>query len=162
MTDKYITAAEAAELWGVSLRYAQMYCRDGRVVGARKLGRDWLIPADAKRPSDMRRAEHKGSTDRAPTLPMPRKSPFLNMTNLYTRPGSAESVLELLADNPEAQSLFAAETAYCRGDIDLVIAHASEFLRSRSGFYAVNAGGMLLALAAMWRGDIRLYREYTA
>ena len=90
---------------------------------------------------------------------MPRKSPFLNMTDLYTRPGSAEEAIEALSDMPEAQALFAAEIAYSRGEIDKVIEHASEFLQSHSGFYAVNAGGMLLALAAMWKGDISLYRQ---
>ena len=73
--------------------------------------------------------------------------------------GTADKVIESLADNPEAQALFAAEIAYSRGEIDKVIAHANEFLRSRSGFYAVNAGGMLLALSAMWKGDIHLWRE---
>lgn len=97
--------------------------------------------------------------DGGQSVRMPRKSPFLDMTDLYTEPGSAEKVIESLADHPEAQALFAAEIAYSRGEIDKVIAHSKEFLRSRSGFYAVNAGGMLLALAAMWNGDIHLWRE---
>ena len=81
------------------------------------------------------------------------------MTDLYTKAGTADECIKNLSDNPEAQALFAAEIAYCRGEIDKVIQHANEFLHSRSGFYAVNAGGMLLALAAMWKGDIALYRQ---
>jgi len=41
-----MNAAEAAKLLGVSLRYMQSLCQDGRVVGARRLGsKMWLIPA---------------------------------------------------------------------------------------------------------------------
>ena len=156
MEKQYKSAAEAAEIWEVTPRYVQMCCRAGRIPGATKHGRDWMVPADAHRPADGRRQRSKKGE---PTLPMPRKSPFLVMTDLYTVPGTADGVIASLGDNPEAQALFAAEIAYSRGEIDRVIEHANEFLRSRSGFYAVNAGGMLLALAAMWKGDIHLYRE---
>ena len=97
--------------------------------------------------------------DGGQSVRMPRKSPFLDMTDLYTEPGSAEKVIESLADHPEAQALFAAEIAYSRGEIDKVIEQAKYFLSLHSGFYAMNAGGMLLALSAMWKGDIHLWRE---
>ncbi len=71
---------------------------------------------------------------------MPRKSPFLDMTDLYTAPGSADECIKDLADNPEAQALFAAEIAYSRGEIDKVYEQAQYFLNTHSGFYAVNAG----------------------
>ncbi len=159
MPDKYMKASEAAELWGISLRYVQKYCKQGRVEGAKQYGQAWMIPIDAKRPVDLRYKEAKKSLEDNPTLPMPRKAPFLDMTDLYTKPGSANEVIESLADHPEAQALFAAEIAYSRGEIDKVIEQAQYFLRAHSGFYAVNAGGMLLALAAMWKGDILLWRE---
>ena len=158
MQTKYIKASEAAELWNISLHRVQELCKTGRIEGVTKFGRSWMIPADAKKPVDTRCKEQKTVTDEY-SLPMPRKSPFLDMTDLYTKPGSADKVIEALAYNPEAQALFAAEIAYSRGDINKVIDHANEFLRSHSGFYAVNAGGMLLALASMWKGDITLYRE---
>lgn len=149
---EYITVKQAAEKWGISARRVQVLYAQDRIKGATRFGRSIMIPKDAPLPT----AEQ--SEKNAP-LPMPRKSPFLNMTDLYTRPGSAEEAIEALSDMPEAQALFAAEIAYSRGEIDKVIEHASEFLQSHSGFYAVNAGGMLLALAAMWKGDISLYRQ---
>lgn len=154
LKNDYITITEASEKWEISPRQVQHLCGLGAVDGAIRFGRAWMIPKDAEKPLDRRRKQVKKGT-----LPMPRKSPFLDMTNLYTEAGSADKVIDALADNPEAQALFAAEIAYSRGEIDKVVAHASEFLRSRSGFYAVNAGGMLLALAATWRGDISLYRQ---
>jgi DNA-binding CsgD family transcriptional regulator len=52
-----------------------------------------------------------------------------------------------------------AEIAYIRGQLDEVYHHAQEVLDSRSGFYATLAGGMLLAMVAMWKGDIKLWNE---
>lgn len=159
MQTKYVKASEAAELWGISPHRVQELCKEGRIEGVTKFGRSWMIPADAPKPFDTRKEKRKIAEGEFPVMPMPRKSPFLDMTDLYTVPGTADECARKLAGNPEAQALFAAEIAYSRGEIDKVISHASEFLSSHSGFYAVNAGGMLLALAAIWRGDIGLYRE---
>jgi len=160
LKNDYMTIADAAESWRLSVRQVQHLCRLGSVSGAVRFGRAWMIPKDAEKPLDRRiKSEKRAKGELCPDLPMPRKSPFLDMTNLYTEAGTADAVIESLRENPEAQALFAAEIAYCRGEIDKVINRASEFLHSHSGFYAVNAGGMLLALAAMWRGDISLYRQ---
>lgn len=159
MSNRYLKVREAAELWKVSERRVRLLCDQGRIEGAKKFGHSWMIPEYATRPGDLRNREVKNSLEDNPTLPMPRKSPFLTMTDLYTKPGSAKQVIESLADNPEAQALFAAEIAYSRGEISKVMEHAKYFLKAHSGFYAVNAGGMLLALAAMWKGDILLWRE---
>ena len=160
MPQKYIPIAEAAEKWNISPRQVQNLCRAGSVPGAVRFGRSWMIPNKASKPADGRtKGARAEKAQNAANLPMPRKSPFLTMTDLYTKPGSAEECIASLDNHPEAQALFAAEIAYSRGDIDQVIAHAQYFLSHRSGFYAVNAGGMLLALAAMWRGDIYLWRQ---
>ena len=149
---EYITVKEAAQRWGVSTRRVQILCSQARIPGVYRFGKSWMIPSEATLPSASRRS-------RGGALPMPRKSPFLNMTDMYTEPGSADACIRALSDQPEAQALFAAEIAYSRGEIDRVVERANEFLASHSGFYAVNAGGMLLALAAMWRGDLSLYRR---
>lgn len=159
MSEKYMSAGRAAGLWGISLRYVQIYCRNGRIAGAKKSGRDWMIPTDATRPPDLRFKEVKRSLQKNAPEPLPRKAPFLDMTDLYTVPGSAAEVIESLSDHPMAQALFSAEISYSQGKIDKVIEHANYFLSNKTCFYSVNAGGMLLALAAMWRGDILLWRE---
>lgn len=147
-----ITAKEAAEKWGVTPRYIQMACKDGTIPGAVQWGRTWMIPADAVRPGG-RKA--KAEED----MPLPRKSLFLDMTNLYHTPGCADEAIRALAYHPEAQTLFEAEIAYARGDIDKVYQKASYLLQKHSGFYAVLAGGMLLGFCAMWRGDIKLWEQ---
>ncbi len=47
-----------AELWGISTTRVTRLCRDGKIAGAVKEGKSWLIPEDAVKPADGRR---KGS-----------------------------------------------------------------------------------------------------
>ena len=156
----YISVEETAKKWNLSQRRVQDLCRMGKVPEARRFGTNWMIPADALRPADGRsKASRKDGGGLAWHQPLPRKSPFLDMTDLYQVPGTAERCIQALADCPEAQALFIAEIAYSRGEIDRVYEHARQFLNSRSGFYAVISGGMLLALVAMWKGDVRLWNE---
>lgn len=81
------------------------------------------------------------------------------MTDLYSVPGSADESIKALADNPEAQLLFTAEVEYSRGNIDKVYEHANYLLEHHSGFYAVISAGMRLALCAIWRGDLEMWRR---
>ena len=92
-------------------------------------------------------------------MPLPRKTPFLYMSDLYHTPGTADSVGESLAYNHEAQDLFEAEVAYSRGDIDRVYESANYLLGKHSGFYAILSAGMLLAMCAIWKGDIEMWRR---
>ena len=50
----YLSAQEAAEKWGVSLRWVHRLCEDGRIEGVRRFGRNWMIPKGAERPADRR------------------------------------------------------------------------------------------------------------
>lgn len=52
---EYMTAQEAAERWGVSLRWVQRLCKGNRIEGAMNIGRVWLIPKSANKPNDARR-----------------------------------------------------------------------------------------------------------
>lgn len=53
---EYLSTAEIAEKWQVSPRWVQMYCKEGRIEGAINKG-IWLIPSDAKKPTDPRRVK---------------------------------------------------------------------------------------------------------
>jgi len=56
----YVSVKEKAELWGLTPRQVQYFCRDGKISGARRFGRAWMIPKDAEKPWDGRKR------DRAP------------------------------------------------------------------------------------------------
>ena len=45
VTGNLITVSEAAEALHLSRQRVQVLARTGRLVGARKIGRDWLIPS---------------------------------------------------------------------------------------------------------------------
>ena len=45
---------DAAKLWNISERRVSTLCKEGKIVGAKKQGKSWLIPADAKKPTDAR------------------------------------------------------------------------------------------------------------
>ena len=145
-----ITVKEAAAKWGVTPRRVQGLCKEGKIKGAVRWERTWMIPRHAVLPSS-----GKGS----PHMPMPRRSPFLDMTNIYAEAGKAEDAAAMLENNPEASALFQAQIAYRRGEIDRVYDRARYFLSAHSGFYAIIGGGMLLALCAIWRGDVDLFNE---
>ena len=58
----YLTVKEAVEKFNVTARLLTQRCAEGRINGARKQGKVWLIPEDAVLPSDMRSDRENGKT----------------------------------------------------------------------------------------------------
>ncbi|MDY5122860.1 MAG: response regulator [Treponema sp.] len=54
MEREFISIKEVAEKWNISLRQVQMYCKDNRIPGAKKIGNSWVVPAAAQRPENIR------------------------------------------------------------------------------------------------------------
>lgn len=59
----YMTLREASEKWGISPRQINYYCSEGRIPGAEKMGRVWLIPKKAAKPVDKRYKKPKGTEE---------------------------------------------------------------------------------------------------
>lgn len=157
LKNDYMTIAEASERWGISQRQVQHLCTLGSVEGAVKFGRAWMIPKNANKPVDGRTKAARAELDA--DMPLPRKTPFLYMSDLYNTPGTADEVGESLSYHHEAQVLFEAEVAYSRGEIDKVYDIANYLLSRHSDFYAVLSAGMLLAQCAIWKGDIHMWHR---
>ena len=51
----YITVRQAAEKWGVKVRWVQTILQDNRIPGAIRFGNAWMIPKDAEKPEDRRK-----------------------------------------------------------------------------------------------------------
>ena len=67
-----MTIREAAERWGITVRRITQLCKEGRIEGAVKQGRVWLIPATAEKPSDNRiRSGAYIKAARPSNLPLP-------------------------------------------------------------------------------------------
>lgn len=50
----YISVKETAEKWGLSIRRVQILCEENRIDGVLRMGRMWLIPKKAQKPTDNR------------------------------------------------------------------------------------------------------------
>lgn len=158
---EYLNITETADKWGISPRRLQTLCANGKVEGATRFGKAWMIPKTTQKPIDGRT---KVSKDNKAALlekdmPMPRNTPFLHMTDLYSVAGNAEKSIAALEGNPEAQTLLEAEIEYSKGEIEKVYDSAYYLLHKHSGFYAVISAGMLLGLCAIWRGDLNMWRQ---
>jgi hypothetical protein len=50
----YMTLVEASKKWDITPRMLNTYCLNGRIEGAERAGRIWMIPENAERPTDLR------------------------------------------------------------------------------------------------------------
>lgn len=55
----FMTAKEAAEKWGVTVRQVQILCKEKRIKGAIQMSRVWIIPADAVKPTSDKHKANK-------------------------------------------------------------------------------------------------------
>lgn len=61
---EYITTKEASAKWGISPTRITILANEGRIPGAERLGKSWLIPANATKPPE-RKANHSGKANRS-------------------------------------------------------------------------------------------------
>ena len=70
--DDTMTVKEAAILWGITERRVTVLCKEGRIKGAYKRGRRWVIPANTERPADNRiKTGAYRKTKKSSDLPLP-------------------------------------------------------------------------------------------
>lgn len=71
MTDTMFVK-DAAKRWNISERRVSTLCMEGRISGAKKQGKSWLIPVDAKKPADGRvKSGRYKKAARPVNLPLP-------------------------------------------------------------------------------------------
>ena len=51
---KYLSVKEAAEIWNISERMVRKYCEQDRIEGLIQAENIWVIPALAKRPTEIK------------------------------------------------------------------------------------------------------------
>lgn len=153
-----ITVQQAAENWGVSIRYVQVMCKKGKLPGATKFGLNWMIPADTEKPKDGRTKTAKQTEEYKPYIVMPKQTPQLIMSNLYGTPGSGEECIKKLSSTPETAALFEAWLAFSQGDIAKAIDLTLPLLQIEADFYGTLNVGMLTMACAIWKKDAALWR----
>lgn len=158
MQTKYMSTSQAAEKWGVSPRQVQRLIAEGRISGIMKFGHSRLIPIDTEKPDDPRRLS-KPSPCSAPLFTLPRRCPQLIFTTLLNKPGTGDAVVESLSYDSEAQTLFAAQLAYFRGETECSRALVGD-LSKRTARPDVLAGCcFVLCLCAMYDGDYEAWKS---
>ena len=60
---EFLTTKQAAAIWGISQRRVAILCEQGRIEGAVKAGKTWLLPPDAHKPVDGR-LKNQNQTDK--------------------------------------------------------------------------------------------------
>ena len=67
-----MTVKEAERLWNISKRRITELCRTGKIYGAQKVGRDWMIPENTEKPVDGRiKTGKERAVEAIPRLPLP-------------------------------------------------------------------------------------------
>jgi len=151
---EYISALEASEKWGVSLRQVQRLLADGRISHAKKYGRAWMIPIDAEKPADPRKEGKKlarkhllSELDQviaSTTIPMPIDDP--------------DAILNAVNDR-RLQLQYEGELAYLRGDFEKTMRCFNETKDDDAA--RLRACPVAIA-AAISLGDYRAYTEIEA
>ena len=54
---EYLSVRDMSEKWNMKERKLTAFCRDNRIAGAKKIGKEWMIPSDALKPLDKRTKE---------------------------------------------------------------------------------------------------------
>ncbi len=146
----YISAAEAAEKWGVSLRQVQRLLADGRILGVKKYGRSWMIPADAEKPADPRRGKRLLSSSLSADF-----TRLLEATALPLPVDNPEAILKIVGGERERRQ-YEAELFYLRGDFQETI----RCFHSIGGDGAAKLRASLVSIAAaISAGDYSTYAE---
>lgn len=147
---EYLSAQKAAELWNISARRVQKLCEEGRIPGAKKFGRSWMLPQEAIKPSDPRQKKKTPAAMQfadlaniiaSTTMPYPKHDP--------------ETILNTLAEE-RLRLQYEAELAYLRGDFECT----KRCYQSTAGddLARLRASSVAIA-AAISLGDYPFYSE---
>ncbi len=128
---EYVTTRQISQKWDVSERYVQQRCVDGRIDGAKKFGGSWMIPADAVRPSDLRRRNTKAKKQSEQIVESAPPHPYIPMPLMNTpfTPGGMRAAVEAIEDADE-RNIALAEFYYYTGNAKEAVRYAKKYLES--------------------------------
>ncbi len=136
---EYLSVKDASQKWGISERFVQRYCMEGRIEGAKKFGKAWAIPVSAQRPEDLRKAPADLASI-TPPLPPPRPFAPMPLLNTPYKPGHCMDAIVKMQDG-NARNIALAEFYYFSGQSAKASDIAEEYLTSQD---------ISLRLSACW------------
>ena len=150
---EYMTVQQAARRWNLSPRQVQQYCRDGRIIGARKFGGNWAIPVEAGNPQEQEEWQIpvlQQKPAQAPELiPMP-------LMNAAFVPGKCLDFVQDIAD-PRSRDIARAEYFYFSGQAEEAARCAELYLSHPEPALRLSAC-LLYAYANLSLGQIQRVR----
>lgn len=138
---KYQTVNEAAERMGVTTRAVQKWAKDGKLPGAHKVGRDWMIPENSHHPG---RNTHENKEGKKALLDAP-----LPLMKSSFPIGRCLEYLDSI-ENEDERAIALAEYWYLTGDAERGSALAEPYLDSESHEIRLTAA-MICAFANLPR-----------
>ncbi len=145
---EYISVRQAAEKWELHIRVVQDFCKCGRIQGAVKYERSWMIPADAGKPCDLRHTAKNCDMEKAQYLPYTMVSGIVPMS--FSAP---LCVPESLKDE-QLRRQYQAEIAYIGGNFDAVDAYFKTVCIGDKTFVCACVLEMLVSIVC---GDYKKY-----
>ncbi|MBQ8288420.1 MAG: helix-turn-helix domain-containing protein [Clostridia bacterium] len=130
---EFESAAKAAERLGVTVRAVQKWAKDGKLPGAKQLGRSWMIPADAQIPASGVQAQEDIAPARSYT-PFP-------LLNTSFAPGHALEAAMAIEDEDE-RAIALGEYYYFTGQVELTARAAEPYLEHDDSNVALSANLM--------------------
>lgn len=111
------TAMQAAQRLGVNIRTVQKWAKQGKLAGAQKVGRDWMIPENAfpQETSSEKEGEKRGM--------------FMPFASSYFPLGEAEAFINSLEDEDE-RNIALGEYYYHKGECEKAVEILEEYLDS--------------------------------
>lgn len=150
---EYISAMEASEKWGVSLRQVQRLLAANRIPRAKKYGRSWMIPGNAEKPADPRREKKPPGQSLSSEL-----AHMIEATSVPMPSHNPDAILKIVKEEkPRLQ--YEGELAYLQGDF----ARAMCCYDKTEGDEAARLRASLVAVAsAISLGDYPVYLKIEA
>ena len=134
---RYLSVREAAEKWGVSERRINQYCSEGRTPGAEKIGKAWVIPADADKPGDPRKRKNQSVSHKTPNVPELFPG-FMPLLNTRFEPGHCMETIEKMKAGPK-KDIAMAEYRYFSGQAEKAMQDTEVYLTSTDGAIRLSA-----------------------
>ena len=134
---RYLSVREAAEKWGVSERRINQYCSEGRIPGAEKIGKAWVIPADADKPGDPRKRKNQSVSHKPPNVPELFPG-FMPLLNTRFEPGHCMETIEKMKAGPK-KDIAMAEYRYFSGQAEKAMQDTEVYLTSTDEAIRISA-----------------------
>ena len=137
---EYLYVHEISKKWHMKERKITDLCREGRIAGARKVGKEWLIPSDAIKPLDKRTKEFENEIRVINTE---------TTTTSFTEVGGEEKVINAYEEKYNEEPMYTTFTPY---RICPLGAHVDHNLGKITGFaidkgihiaYSLNKNGII-------------------